>query len=171
MSVPKLVVFDLDHTLWNLGIDNTDGHFAFKGINLIKDNHGHGTPVSFFPDVPKILADLSAAGIKISVASTAHKSKGTAALKELLIYGLGSRATAFSFFVHPQIYRGTGDKREHFEQLHHDTKIHYRDMLFFDDHKGNSNVADHGVTFVHVPHGGMTRDVFNNGVKKWRNNH
>lgn len=69
---PKLVVFDLDYTLWPAWVDTHvspplkrgDGG---KALNRVVDRHN--VPLSFFPHVPAILIWLRKKGIPIGVAS------------------------------------------------------------------------------------------------------
>ncbi|EPQ28780.1 uncharacterized protein PFL1_03583 [Pseudozyma flocculosa PF-1] len=68
--LPKLVVFDLDYTLWPLWVDtHVDPPLKRKGnaINRVVDRHGQ--PLSFFPHVPHILLYLKRHGVEIAAAS------------------------------------------------------------------------------------------------------
>ncbi|KAL0568554.1 hypothetical protein V5O48_013433 [Marasmius crinis-equi] len=68
--MPKLVVFDLDYTLWDMWIDT----HVTGPLRREKNTHNeildkHGEVISFYNHVPQILHRLREAGVKIAVAS------------------------------------------------------------------------------------------------------
>ena len=72
---------------------------------------------------------------------------------------------AIDAFDYHQIF--PGDKKRHFEKLQKQTKVHYEDMLFFDDEERNRNVEQLGVTMFLV-RDGVTRNEIDRGVSEWR---
>lgn len=75
-------------------------------------------------------------------------------------------ARAFDYFDHMEIYPAT--KTKHFAAIQADSKIDYKDMLFFDDEQRNQIVGSSlGVTFCLVGDG-MSVEEFDRGVRKWR---
>ncbi|MEO0444645.1 MAG: hypothetical protein AAF191_01070, partial [Verrucomicrobiota bacterium] len=62
-TVPGLIVFDLDLTLWSCGglwIDCTQWPFTQREDGTIID--GSGSPFTLYPDVSGILADIDSQG-------------------------------------------------------------------------------------------------------------
>lgn len=110
---------------------------------------------------------LKQKGIKISAASRTHRPDlGREMLKLLKVPSSGSSShRAWEFFSYPQIYPGT--KTAHFEKIHKESGIDYRDMLFFDDEHRNKNVEVLGVTMRLVADG-VTRREIDEGVREWR---
>ncbi|GAA5835865.1 hypothetical protein JCM9279_002125 [Rhodotorula babjevae] len=181
--LPKCVVFDLDYTLWPCWCD-THVTPPLKrrgdGINQVYDRHGD--PLSFYPDVPSILLQLHRSKVHVAAASRTHAPKvARQILDQLLVPGslneggkdpLKARkdksdtVSAIKLFDSMEIYPGS--KMEHFRELSRKTGIACEDMLFFDDESRNREVAKLGVTFVLVPNGGTTRQLFESGLEAWR---
>lgn len=73
--------------------------------------------------------------------------------------------SSIQLFDQMEIYPGS--KLKHFRSLQQKTGIPYEEMLFFDDESRNREVAALGVTFI-LASDGLTKDLFENGVKEWR---
>ncbi|KAH6633005.1 magnesium-dependent phosphatase-1 [Boeremia exigua] len=170
LPLPKIVVFDLDYTLWPFWVDtHVSGPLkATEGGLKVKDRFGEA--YGFYNDVGGVLEALKAKNILIGAASRTHAPDlGREMLKLLKIpSSSGSSTRALDYFDHLQIY--PGNKTTHFERIHRDSGIEYDEMLFFDDESRNKNVEVLGVTMKLVPRG-VTRDVIDEGVRGWRKRH
>lgn len=171
LPLPKLIVFDLDYTLWAFWVDT---HVSPP----IKSNADHtavtdriGDTYSFYDDVPAILNALSQSGVKIGVASRTHApALARDMLKLLHIPSSSSDETpkarrALEVFDALEIYPGS--KIKHFESLAKKTGIRYEDMLFFDDEARNRDTESLGVTMWLV-RDGVCWDEVEKGVGEWR---
>jgi len=155
----------------------------------------HGEHFSFYSEVPDLLQELRAKGIKIAAASrTQTPDLAREMLKLLLIetpspspsassvYNSSSSSSsntaatadsskpttkkAIDFFDELQIF--PANKVNHFNNLQQKTKIEYSEMIFFDDESRNRNVEKElGVVFVWV-RDGVNGKAFDKGVEAWR---
>jgi magnesium-dependent phosphatase 1 len=188
LPLPKIVVFDLDYTLWPFWVDThvTGPIKATEGGLKVKDRYGEA--YGFYNDIGGILVavsayprydwrsgksnpqQLKAKNILVGAASRTHAPElGREMLKLLKIpTSSGSSTRAIDYFDHLQIYPGS--KTTHFERIHRDSGIDYEEMLFFDDESRNKNVEVLGVTMKLVPRG-VSRDVIDEGVRSWRKRH
>lgn len=140
----KLVVFDLDYTLWDCGtwVDCTTPPFQQDQDGRITDQAGNHCRL--YPDVLAILDRLREQEIPIALASRTHDPDAANALLKLL--GIHDR------FAFQQIY--PGNKLVHFELLHRESGVAYEEMVFFDDEMRNiRDTLSIGVRAVHVPAG------------------
>ncbi|CCG84308.1 protein of unknown function [Taphrina deformans PYCC 5710] len=171
--MPKMIVFDLDYTLWDLWIDThissplkvssqSTGSRGNQKCNALVDRHG--TDLEFYHDVPSILVDLQTASVQVGIASrTSAPDLARTALSLLTI----DASPASSFFDKSAIEIYPGSKLRHFKAIHQRTGVPYDEMVFFDDEKRNREVAQLGVTFVLVPNG-VNKGVFQRGLEDWR---
>lgn len=89
-SLPQLVVFDLDYTLWPLWVD-THVERPLKRrpaakVNINKVHDRNNQPLSFFPHVPSILFFLQRHGVPVAIASrTSAPTVARQALNGLLL--------------------------------------------------------------------------------------
>ncbi|EPY53700.1 acid phosphatase [Schizosaccharomyces cryophilus OY26] len=168
-NYPKCVVFDLDYTLWPLWIDThvTPPFRASKNNpQVILDRYG--TDISFYKNVTDILQQLKDAQVKLCIASRTHAPKFAYQVLNLMRVPIdGELQPASKFFTNIKAFPAT--KIDHFEQLHKETGISYKDMLFFDDEGRNRVVESLGVTFCLVPDG-LNRASFEEGIRKWQKN-
>jgi magnesium-dependent phosphatase 1 len=145
LPLPKMMVFDLDYTLWPFWVDThvTPPLKASPDNSSGKDRFGES--FSFYADVPSILLSLRDHGIKVGAASrTSAPDLGREVLRLLHIGdGEGKKRKAIEFFDHLEIYPGS--KITHFVKLQKATGLRYEDMLFFDDETRNRNVESLGV--------------------------
>lgn len=189
LPLPRLIVLDLDYTLWPF---YSDIHVATPIRLVPNSNHlslsdRNGELFSLFPDVPHILNLLSHLGIRIAVAS---KSPVGDLCREILktlrlppqissssddSAGNGSgtisskgRKTIEAFDAGLEIYEGT--KLRHFEVIGKRTGIPFTEMLFFDDERPNFEVESLGVTMRLVGNKGLSWDELEKGIQKWRVN-
>jgi magnesium-dependent phosphatase 1 len=137
--LPKMVVFDLDFTLWSLWVDtHVSTPIKRKGEALNKVVDRYGTTFSFYPHVPSILFYLRSQGVAIAAASrTSAPTAARQALNGLVLIDDSARdakttpVKAINLFDQQEIYPGS--KLTHFKALHAKTGIEYEEMLFFDD--------------------------------------
>ncbi|KAF1977540.1 magnesium-dependent phosphatase-1 [Bimuria novae-zelandiae CBS 107.79] len=171
LPLPKIVVFDLDYTLWPFWVDThvTGPLKAQEGGLKVKDRYGEG--FGFYSDVGGILDALKQKGILIGAASRTHAPDlGREMLKLLKIpsSSSGPSQRAIDYFDHLQIY--PGNKQTHFERIHRDTGIAYDEVLFFDDESRNKNVEVLGVV-MQLVRDGVTINEIDAGVRSWRKRH
>ncbi|RYP07601.1 hypothetical protein DL765_009102 [Monosporascus sp. GIB2] len=193
LPLPRLVVFDLDYTLWPFWVDT---HVS----GPLRANSDHsacadrtGETFAFYGDVPSVLHGLRRAGVRLGVASRTHAPDlGREMLKLLhvpaqssVIAGSGGGADgsgggdtgkkdgnvnkprrALEFFdAGLEIYPSS--KIRHFESLHRRTGLPFTEMLFFDDESRNRDTETLGVTMWLV-RDGVTWDEVVRGIREWR---
>ncbi|KAK1621951.1 acid phosphatase-domain-containing protein [Colletotrichum phormii] len=177
LPLPKLIVFDLDYTLWPFWVDtHVSGPLKANATHsAVTDRHGES--FAFYQDVPRILYTLSLAGIKIAVASrTSAPDLARDMLKLLHVPppsaeegGSGKKEKtkkALECFDAPlEIYPSS--KIRHFETIFKKTGIPFTDMLFFDDESRNRETESLGVT-MQLVRDGVTWNEIEKGVGEWR---
>jgi magnesium-dependent phosphatase 1 len=179
LALPKLIVFDLDYTLWPFWVDThvSPPLKANKTNTSVTDRSGDEW--AFYRDVPGLLVALGALreqfNMKLAVASrTSAPELGREMLRLLHIkHGEdsddteedGKRRRAIEVFDQMEIYPGS--KTTHFQRLQKSTGVDFSDMLFFDDEARNRNVETLGVT-MYLVRDGVTRPEFDRGVGEWR---
>ncbi|AFR96825.2 magnesium-dependent phosphatase-1 [Cryptococcus neoformans C23] len=169
-AYPLLVAFDLDYTLWDLWIDtHVTPPLKRNGdvVNQLVDRRGQN--LSFYCEVPSILAELKHRRIHVAAASrTSAPELAKEALGMLLLPANegGDHVKAISYFNTMEIYPGS--KLKHFREIHRKTGIPYEQMLFFDDEHRNFEVESLGVTMQLVPGSGTDRKLFKQGLTLWR---
>ncbi|MBS2099471.1 magnesium-dependent phosphatase-1 [Carboxylicivirga linearis] len=143
----KLVVFDLDFTLWDAGgtwCDCTNP--PYKRVN----NHvvdSYGSEIVLYPDVRSILDDLKERNITMALASRTSSPSWARQLLKLL--------DIENYFTYQEIYPSS--KIAHFNQLQKDSGIPFERMVFFDDEMRNiHDVGSLGVQAVLVDDGVST---------------
>jgi magnesium-dependent phosphatase 1 len=168
--LPKLIVFDLDYTLWPFWVDThvTPPLKASPSHDSAKDRFGES--FAFYSEVPEILHSLRAHGVKVGAASrTSAPDLGKEMLKLLHIADEeGKKRKALDYFDHLEIYPGS--KITHFTKLQKATGLRFEDMLFFDDEARNRNVETLGVT-MYLVRDGVNRQEIDNGIREWRKRH
>jgi magnesium-dependent phosphatase 1 len=173
LPLPKLIVFDLDYTLWPFWVDTHVTPPLKPNASHTSATDRYGEDYGFFSDVPAILYALPRAGIKMGVASrTSAPSLARDLLKMLHITAPeGSvkekpKKALDMFEGLLEIYPGC--KIKHFESLQKRTGIKYEDMLFFDDEARNRDTESLGVTMCLV-RDGVTWEELERGITQWRN--
>lgn len=158
MTAPKLIVFDLDFTLWDCGgtwCDCLSPPFARVNGRVVDSDGSH---VRLYNDVGTILDECDRAGVAIALASRTERPVWARELVELL--GISER------FEYAEIYPSS--KIAHFEALREASGYDHSEMLFFDDEMRNiREVSELGVTSIHVT-AGMTSDLFDAGLTEFR---
>lgn len=143
MALPKLIVFDLDYTLWPFWVDT----HVKSPIRKDKNNHivdGSGQKIKPYSDVPDLLEELTSEGFTLGIASRTEWPEGACQLLKLFDWD--------KYFTYKEIYPGR--KTTHFKRMHEASGIQYSDMMFFDDETRNINdLKAIGVTSILVPDG------------------
>lgn len=168
LPLPKLMVFDLDYTLWPCWCDthvSTPLKPTKDGLT-IRDARGRSW--GFYPDVASLLVSLRQANIIIAAASRTETPDVARQMLSMLSVPSESESASrksIHMFDHVEIYSGT--KTTHFQFLHKKAGIAYEEMLFFDDESRNKNVEKLGVV-MHLVTNGVSRQEADRGVELWR---
>jgi len=159
---PKLIVFDLDNTLW------TPELYQLRKLQRNNQFPVAGKDVKLFPAAAKILdqirdgGDPALADTKLAIASRTKSGQWARDLLEQ--FGISDR------FDYVEIF--TGDKKRHFANLKRDSGIDFSEMLFFDDNRdgkyGNCvPVSSLGVLSAHCPNGFYEESVWTNALENY----
>jgi magnesium-dependent phosphatase 1 len=155
----RLIVFDLDLTLWHcaplLWCDQLTPPLRRTASGQIFA--ACRNEIRLYPDVPEMLDRLTVAGHLLGLAS---RTSAPEIARELLeLFGIRH------YFAHQQIF--PGDKSAHFRALHEETRIAFRDMIFFDDeHRNIESVSRLGVSAHFVPEG-MNGKLLETALRAW----
>ncbi len=140
----KLVVFDLDFTLWDAGgtwCDHTNP--PYKRVNGHVED-AYGARIVLYPEVQEILEDLKSLEIPMALASRTGAPSWARELLRLF--------EIQHYFSYEEIYPSS--KIAHFSQLQKDSGIPYTNMVFFDDEMRNiHDVSSLGVHTIYVENG------------------
>lgn len=137
---PRLVVFDLDETLWPFGVDDYVMRPPYRKVNgVVRD--ARGLQMDSFPEVSEILRQLHENGIPLAAASRTTYPDGAFSLIKLLGWN--------DYFKYKEIYPGS--KTAHFKKLTAASGVPFNEMIFFDNESRNiTDVSKLGVTCVLV---------------------
>ncbi|XP_042496918.1 magnesium-dependent phosphatase 1 [Macadamia integrifolia] len=128
--LPRLVVFDLDYTLWP----------------FYCECRSKREMPSLYPHAKGIMYALKDKGVDIAIASRSPTSD----IAKTFIDKLGIQ----SMFVAQEIFSSWTHKTEHFQKIHRRTGVPFNSMLFFDDEDRNiDTVSKMGVTSILVGNG------------------
>ena len=188
LPLPKMMVFDLDYTLWPFWVDthvspplkakeggakSVDRYASERltlldvfAIELADGFQRWGESFAFYRDVPGVLHAAKAlpTPLLLGTASRTHAPDlASTLLKQLHVQPSNKRA--IEYFDHMQIF--PGDKKQHFSKIHKDSGVPYAEMLFFDDEVRNRNVESMGVVMCLV-RDGVTRAEVDRGIREWR---
>ncbi|KAL3661995.1 hypothetical protein V7S43_012802 [Phytophthora oleae] len=162
MHVPRLVVFDLDYTLWGPYIDVLNGGPFRKTEDPETVLDRYGEALSLLPEVGLVLnvleTDAQFSGTKVAIASRTGEieaAKECMRLIEVSIKKDGEDAkmkTLEEIASYVEIYPTC--KVAHFKKFLQQSDVAYKDMLFFDDEYRNiQDVSRLGVTCQYCPDG------------------
>ncbi|KAG5883830.1 hypothetical protein JTB14_033751 [Gonioctena quinquepunctata] len=139
----KLIVFDLDYTLWPFWVDTHVSPPFKKGSNgTITDSAG--TRITCYPHVPEVLKNLYEEGYTMAIASRTTELKGACQLIQLFGWE--------KYFRHKEIF--PGGKVTHFNNIKSQSGVEFDDMIFFDDEQRNiRDISELGVVSILVKDG------------------
>eukprot|EP01059_Diplonema_ambulator_P002029 TRINITY_DN1166_c1_g1_i1.p1 TRINITY_DN1166_c1_g1~~TRINITY_DN1166_c1_g1_i1.p1 ORF type:complete len:191 (+),score=51.03 TRINITY_DN1166_c1_g1_i1:351-923(+) len=175
MSMPRMVVFDLDACLWdpevyllnrmpNKPVTGEDGR-------VVGASDGSMT-VQLHPGAVVALNELRMMpDVKVAAASTSLAPPYSYQCLKLIEVSPG--VSAISCFDHLQIGRSgklTSRKTSHFKLLHQESGIPYSEMLFFDDCNWDDHVNDIYKTLGVVGHAtpnGLQVSDWREGIRKY----
>ncbi|CBI34012.3 hypothetical protein VitviT2T_004085 [Vitis vinifera] len=144
--LPRLVVFDLDYTLWP----------------FYCECRSKREMPSLYPHAEGILYALKEKGIDMAIASRSP----TPDIAKTFLDKLGIK----SMFVAQEIFSSWSHKTEHFQRIHRRTGVPFNSMLFFDDEDRNiESVSKTGVTSILVGNG-LNIGAFRQGLTKFSQN-
>lgn len=145
LVLPKIIVFDLDYTLWPFWVDTHVSPPLKPSSTHDSAKDRLGETFAFYSEVPSILCALRDHNIKVGAASrTMAPELAREMLRLLQIPDRdGKKRKAIEYFDFLEIYPGS--KITHFVKLQKQTNLKYEDMLFFDDESRNKNVESLGV--------------------------
>ncbi|CAG9860605.1 unnamed protein product [Phyllotreta striolata] len=152
----KLIVFDLDYTLWPFCVDS---HISAP---LRKSSSGsiwdsQKTKIKCYPEVPDVLNLLHNEGYILAVASRSPQIEAARQLIEFLEWD--------KYFTYIEIY--PGNKTEHFNKIRELSKFSYNQMIFFDDEPQNiRDVEKIGVVCIFVRNG-VNKALIEEGKRKY----
>lgn len=139
---PKIIVFDLDYTLWPFWVDTHVTPPFKKKANDIVDSHGQ--IIQHYKEVPDVLKYLHEEGYELGVASRTSEIQGAKQLLNLFNWN--------KYFKYKEIYPGC--KINHFSKIQKASGTDYKDMVFFDDeHRNIVDVGKLGVTCIIIKNG------------------
>ncbi|XP_063986034.1 magnesium-dependent phosphatase 1-like [Diachasmimorpha longicaudata] len=155
-SKPKLLVFDLDYTLWPFWVDtHVTPPFKKRKNNVIVD--ANGQTIRHYEQVPDVLKKLYDEGYELGVASRTSEIRGAFQLLKLFRWE--------KYFKYKEIYPGC--KLTHFNKIRNASGINFEDMIFFDDEPRNiRDLTEAGVLSILVKDG-VTHEVVKEGLEKF----
>ncbi|XP_059647992.1 uncharacterized protein LOC132294230 [Cornus florida] len=144
--LPRLVVFDLDYTLWP----------------FYCECRSKREMPSLYPHAKGILYALKDKGVDIAIASRSP----TADIAKTFLDKLEIK----SMFVAQEIFSSWTHKTEHFQRINRRTGMPFNSMLFFDDEDRNiESVSKMGVTSILVGNG-VNLGAFRQGLTEFSQN-
>jgi magnesium-dependent phosphatase 1 len=171
---PKLVVFDLDYTLWpfDCGLQVV-GPFSPGVAGGIVD--GRGYPANPFKDVRVICAALIDYDIPFAIAS---RNPGLSHIESLLrTIRFDCKRGNISIwdalpgpgYIHAYSSNGVAGKNRHFAALNAACNVPYKQMLYFDDLEENvASARALGCTAYKVGRSGLTWLALGEALRAWR---
>ncbi|XP_062306703.1 magnesium-dependent phosphatase 1 isoform X1 [Osmerus eperlanus] len=167
MDKPKLIVFDLDYTLWPFWVDThvcAPFHRA-EGCCMSFSSGGvldaRGDPVTLYRETVEVLSSIHSQGITIGVASRTGEVDGANQL--LSLFNLNQ------YISFKEIYPGS--KVPHFKKLSVNSGFQFSEMMFFDDESRNiSDISRLGVHCVLV-RDGVTMALANQELQRFSSDH
>ncbi|KAH3688573.1 hypothetical protein WICPIJ_000454 [Wickerhamomyces pijperi] len=167
---PKVVVFDLDYTLWPCWCDtHISPPVKAKSTDIVIDKRKF--ELSFYKDVPKIFEELIANDVLIVSASRTCAPAVARKLLTLLHINDQPAIDHFDFMEW-----GTFSKTKHIKaamdriKQEMDLDIPFEEVILFDDEWRNKDVESIGVHFAHLPNEdvGLTYDIFQKALFSYR---
>ncbi|GAA31382.2 magnesium-dependent phosphatase 1 [Clonorchis sinensis] len=159
---PKMIIFDLDCTLWPFDCDYYLGHrFRRNGSTVVDSNND---VVEVCADSESILQSIKREnGVLLACASRTPTPEIARQLVQLRGWHL-----LFDFM---EIYPSS--KVKHFNALSKKTGVHFNEMIFFDDLDWNIQDAKQLGLHAHHVRNGITNGLVRRALEeyqKWRTN-
>ena len=154
---PKLIVFDLDATLWKPEL------YTLRKIAREGRSPTAGADIQLFDDVMPIFSRLETDFPDTRLAIASRTDKGQWAHELIRSFNLPIDRGLVEIY--------TGSKTQHFSALAEKTRLPFSDMLFFDDARdgrwGNCEIAAKmGVLSAYVPKPtGLTLPIFEHALE------
>ena len=159
MRKPKIVIFDLDNTLWPYTAD-TEFEKPFSNNTDGEVIDAEGAIMELLPDVVKILESLRVDNVLIAVASKTWSKDQYMTLLELF--------NIREFFIQFEMF--CGHKHIHVGNIVKAQDLAFEDVLFFDDQAKTVQSFNDGVysdvTAIHCP-AGISWQVFEEGLAEF----
>ncbi|KAK3377076.1 acid phosphatase-domain-containing protein [Lasiosphaeria ovina] len=193
---PKLVCFEVDHTVWQGFLD--EKKIGLKGLktpmkledNLkislgqiqkildLKNPSADEATVTMSSDFPSIVSDLVRKNkVPIAIVSANPNTALVKRALELIVVGTlnkpepGASPNISAYSQISQLQVMSRPKNFHFENLKTRTGIDFHDMLLFDCNLENTGVELwQGVTIHIVQRSGLTMADYQQGLEAWRRN-
>ncbi|CAG9860604.1 unnamed protein product [Phyllotreta striolata] len=154
----KLIVFDLDYTLWPFWVD-THVSPPFKKAPDGKVVDSRNKHIQCYPEVPEILKRLYGEGYILAVASRTSEIQGARQLINLFEWN--------KYFTYYEIFPGS--KTTHFNRIKSLSGLSYNQMIFFDDEERNiRDIKKIGVVSILVKNG-VNKALIEAGKKQFSN--
>ena len=159
--IPKLIVFDLDNTLW------TPELYQLRKLQRANKMPRAGRDVTLFPGARTCLDQIKNGDFGEMKFAVASRTQSVEWANDLL-----DQFELREVFDYVEIF--PANKKAHFENIHRASKISYEDMLFFDDARdgrfGNCEpVSTMGVLSVHCPGGIDKYEIFETAMQRYQN--
>ncbi len=149
----KIVIFDLDFTLWNCGdtfCDHTQPPYTQRNGKIYDASHAE---MKLYPDAIHILEELYHSRIKIAIASRTMEAGWAEDLLDK--FNIAHYFKAIEMFPSSKI--------AHLKNIQEKTGIAFEDMYFFDDEQRNiDEVRSLGVNCFLVENGIKYEEVMAN---------
>lgn len=164
---PKVVVFDLDYTLWPCWCDTHISPPVKKVSNdTVVDSFGE--ELRFFPDVESIITELHEKGVIIVAASRTATPRIAQDILSFLHIG---DKPALKYF--DSLQWGQGSKTRHISRAAKELKLEDElkagEFMLFDDEARNKDVIKINCHFAYISDmsRGLTRAIFERELAKW----
>lgn len=162
---PKVVVFDLDYTLWPFWCD-THVYMPIKAINKHEAIDRLGTKLSLFPDVGSIVKELHQNGVTLVAASRTATPR---VAQELLSTFHVDDQPIIKYFL--SLQWGQGSKIHHIrraaKQLNLEAELEEGEFILFDDEGRNRDVEKINCKFEYLINERLDREDFERGIRAW----
>ncbi|XP_069113251.1 magnesium-dependent phosphatase 1-like [Argopecten irradians] len=161
---PKMIIFDLDYTLWPFWVDrkvNVEPPFNRTPDGKVFD--ARSREIRSFPDIEHILKKLKNSNFKLAIASEAFNKEEVRRLVTYFGWDI--------YFDHMEVYPGS--KITHLLTIKKESGVDFPDMMFFDDERDHLSEVAHtclGVTCIWANRG-VSEEILEEGFKAFSNNH
>ena len=133
--MPKLVVFDLDYTLWHPELYQLSSGPPFKPCSDGCVLTARGERLDLFPAARAALCELADAGVPVAIASRA--SEVTWALEIMRLLRVDETRTLADVIGSAPVVIQGGSKVKHLKHIAAETGVALGDMIFFDNERTN----------------------------------